>query len=586
MAGKRRVEVGRRRFIRVAGGTVAGAAVVGGGTFTALATGVLDSPSPQTLDGVPRSLVLSLPDTPQSVEPLPPMPDQLAEGVMSPPAPGTRIPFTGGTVDPQTVEDSIPTTLPFEFKTSGYRIDTELPEYMRPWRDRPTTWSNVTPNTENVYLDDEGVIQYRPDWNTPGYDQPVTQIQFALGCITSYRVATDPERKALFLKRAKAQAKRLIDKRVETRGAWYFPYPFDWYHPEHSGVSYKAPWYSGMAQGEAISLFIQLSQLDGVTEEERTLYKAAADGAFSSLLRGDNAKPWVVNKDANGYFWIQEYPGATPGTGDYTFNGMIFATFGLWDYYVATGNELALKLYDGAVTTMRDHFGRLRQAKWLSYYCHTHRVPTKGYHQHHINLFRQLHWQTGSPVLAHQQDTLINDYPNALLLPKGSVAAFAAGTHTLYKLKTAGAPLYGWSPSMHDAQLATKKVTFTKATQAPVDIRRRIEGRGIYYRISAGAYAGYWVGEYYPKVFLRGVHLSTTYRPQRTATFPPDVSITCIKFGSDGQTGTTKTVRFAKSSKAPFDRRAIVNGRPMVHITAGGLTGYWAPAGPVLTDGH
>ncbi|WP_244205137.1 D-glucuronyl C5-epimerase family protein [Streptomyces bobili] len=569
----------------MAGGTVAGAAVVGGGTFTALATGVLDGSSPDLLDGIPRSLVLSLPEA-GGADPVPPLPDQLGEGVLSAPSPGTRIPFTGGTVDPQTVEDSIPTTLPFEFKTSGYRIDTELPEYMRPWRDRPTTWSNVSPNTENVYLDAEGVIQYRPDWDTPGYDQPVTQIQFALGCITSYRNTTDPERKALFLKRARSQAKRLIDKRVEARGAWYFPYPFDWYHPEHSGVSYKAPWYSGMAQGEAISLFVQLSQLDGITEEQRTLYKAAADGTFASLLRGDNAKPWVVNKDKNGYLWIQEYPGATAGTGDYTFNGMIFATFGLWDYYVATGNELALKLYDGAVTTMRDHFGRLRQAKWLSYYCHTHRVPTKGYHQHHINLFRQLHWQTGSPVLAHQQDTLINDYPNALTLPKGSVAAFAAGTHTLYKLKTAGAPLYGWSPSMHDAQLGTKKVTFSRATQAPVDIRRRIEGRGIYYRISAGAYAGWWVGEYYPKVFLRGVHLSTTFRPQRTATFPPNVSITCIRFGSDGATGTTKTVKFAKSSSAPFDRRAIVNGRPMVHITAGGLTGYWAPAGPVLTDGH
>lgn len=137
---------------------------------------------------------------------------------------------------------------------------------------------------------------------------------------------------------------------------------------------------------------------------------------------------------------------------------------------------------------------------------------------------------------------------------------------------------------MNDAQKATKKVTFTKATQAPVDVRRRIYGRGIYYRISAGAYAGWWVGEYYPNVFLRGVHLPTTYRPNRTATFPANVSITAIKFGSDGKTGTTKTVKFAKSSKAPFDQRAIVNGRPMLRITAGGLTGYWVPNGPVLAD--
>lgn len=196
MAGERRVELVRRRFIRVAGGTVAGAAVVGGEPSPP-ATGVLDGPSPDPLDGVPRSLVLilpdvlSLPDAPGTAEPVPPLPDRLGEGVVSPPSPGTRIPFTGGTVDPQTVEDSLPMTLPFEFKTSGHRIDTELPEHMRPWRDRPTTWSNVTPNTENVRLDAEGVIRYRPDWDTPGHDQPDTQIQFAPGCVTSHRVATD-----------------------------------------------------------------------------------------------------------------------------------------------------------------------------------------------------------------------------------------------------------------------------------------------------------------------------------------------------------------------------------------------------------
>ncbi|RST09354.1 hypothetical protein E2C00_19920 [Streptomyces sp. WAC05374] len=103
-----------------------------------------------------------------------------------------------------------------------------------------------------------------------GYDHPVGQIQFGLGCITSYRTETDPTRKALFLKRAKDQANRLITKRVQTRGAWYFPYPWDYKHAEHGGVDYKAPWYSGMARGEAISLFAQLAMLDSVTEQERT----------------------------------------------------------------------------------------------------------------------------------------------------------------------------------------------------------------------------------------------------------------------------------------------------------------------------
>ncbi|MFF3398116.1 D-glucuronyl C5-epimerase family protein [Streptomyces sp. NPDC002659] len=588
MAGKRRADIGRRRFIRVAGGTVAGAAVAGGGTFTAMATGVFDTPTPDPFGGMPRSLALSLPATPGGTEPppLPPLPDQMAEGTISKPGARTQIPYADEPVNPQVVEDSVPTVLPFEFRTAGYKCVTDLPEAMRPWRDRPTSWANVTPKTEHTFLDAQGVIQYRPSWTAAGYDQPVTQMQFGLGCIASYRTEADPSRKALFLKRAKAQAQRLIDKRVEARGAWYFPYPFNFAHAAHSGIAYKAPWYSGMAQGEAISLFTQLSQLDGITEAERTLYKAAADGAFASLLRADDAKPWAVNKDSDGYLWIQEYPIDAPGTSDYTYNGMVFAMFGLWDYFQATGNPLAEQLYDGSLTTIRDHFPRLRNTRWYSFYCDTHRIQAPTYHQHHINLLRQLHWQTGSPTIANRHDLLIDDFP-AYILRAGSVAAFAAGTHTLYKLDTLGADdNYGWSSSKGDKQLAIKKVTFAKATQAPVNVRRRIMGRGIYYRINAGTYAGWWVGEAYPRVFLRGEYVSTTYRPQRTATFPANVEVTCVKFGADGITGTTKKVKFASASNAPFDRRAIVNGRPMVRITAGGLTGYWAPTAQVLTDGR
>ncbi|MFF0060964.1 D-glucuronyl C5-epimerase family protein [Streptomyces sp. NPDC005279] len=587
MAGKRRAELGRRRFIRVAGGTVAGAAVAGGGTFTAAAAERFAPAGPDPYMGMPRSLVLSLPEMPGGTEmPVPPLPDQLAEGTLSPPSARTRIPYADEPVNPNAVEDSVPTTLPFEFKTSQFTMASDLPEAMRPWRDRPTTWANVTPDTEHTYLDAQGVIMYRPSRAEAGYNQPVTQCQFGLGCVAGYRAETDAARKALFLERAKAQAQRLIDTRVEARGAWYFPYPFDYKHDTHSGITYTAPWYSGMAQGEAISLFTQLSQLDGLTEEERTLYRAAADGAFASLLRADDATPWAVNKDASGYLWIQEYPINAPGTSDYTYNGMIFATFGLWDYYQATGNPLAEQLYDGSLTTIRDHFPRLRNARWYSYYCDTHRIPAPTYHQHHINLLRQLHWQTGSPTLANRHDILLDDFPPPAV-PASAVVAFAEGTHTLYQFDTLGeAKNYGWSAAKDDTQLAAKEVTFTRATQAPVNVRRRIKGRGIYYRINAGAYAGWWVGEYFPKVFLRGEYCTAVYRPHRTATFPAHTEVTCYKFGSDGSVGSSTTVTFANNSNAPFDRRAFVNGRPMVQITAGGLTGYWVPCTDIIVDGQ
>ncbi|MFC9978091.1 D-glucuronyl C5-epimerase family protein [Spirillospora sp. NPDC127200] len=449
---------------------------------------------------------------------------------------------------------------------------------MRPWRDRPTKWENVSPATGTYHLDSGGVYLYYPDAGSAGLDHPVGQAQFGLGCISSYRAETDPARRAVFLARAKTQADRLIAKRLEARGSWWFPYGFDFTHAVHTGVSYTAPWYSGMAQGEVLSLLVQLSQLDGVCGEDRARYLAAADAAFASLQVADDGYPWAVNVDDAGYVWLQEYPGSQPGAGDYTYNGMVFAMFGLWDYYVATGSQDAAALYDGCATTIARYFPLLRNTKWASHYCQTHRIPAPAYHQHHINLLRQLHWQTGSADFADHTDRLVDDYPASVT---GTVQ-FAAGTHTLYRYDTAADG--SWAQSKADKILETKSVTFSRATQAPASMRRRIQNRGIYYRISAGAYEGWWVGEAWPNSYLLGQYLTTLYRPTRTVTFPGGgTSVDTYKVAADG-TATIRTVSFATPSNAPTDRRAIVNGRPCFQITAGGLTGYWVAATSVTVN--
>ncbi|PRH79226.1 hypothetical protein C6N75_10685 [Streptomyces solincola] len=579
----------RRALIRLtAKAAAASAAVMAGGTFAgpahaaaAVPSAPLPSPVPGDLSGMPRSLALSVPRRVGRDAPLPPLPDQLADGRISPPS--RRVPYARSAPGSRTaVTVDVPTSLPFTFNRGGYRILPGLPEALRPWRNRPTPWDGVSPNSTNQFLDAEGVVQFRAARDQPGYDHPVTQIQFGLGCVTSYRNETDAHRRSVFLLRAEAQAKRLIDRRVEARGAWYFPYPFDWRNDQHPGVAYQAPWYSGMAQGEAISLFVQLAQLDGVDAQKRELYLQAADAAFASLLRGDDGSPWAVNKDASGYLWIQEYPGASPGTGDFTYNGMIFAMFGLWDYYTATGNELAAQLYDGGCTTLARYFPLLRNTRWHSYYCQSHRVPTPSYHQHHIDLYRQLHWQTGSADFAAHTDTLVDDFPGSIGEAGGTVA-FAAGTHSLYRLDTAAEGK--WSPSKEDAQLEVRKVTFARATQAPVAVRRRIQGRGVYYLISAGAYEGWWVGETWPTVFLRGEYLTYGYHHQRTVTFPGgDQEVDVYRFTEDGADASIRTVSFAAPSNAPTNVRAVVNGRPMFRITAGGLAGYWVAATSVTAD--
>lgn len=462
---------------------------------------------------------------------------------------------------------------------AGYELAADLPDEMRPWRDRPVAWANASPSTGTYHLNADGVYLYYPATGGP-YDHPVGQVQFGLGCIASYRTETDPARKAVFLARAKAQADRLIEKHVEARGAWWFPYPFPFTHAVHGGVSYEAPWYSGMAQGEAISLFVQLAQLDAVSSEDRAAYMAAAEGAFASLQVVDDGYPWAVNVDSAGYLWIQEYPGAEPGSGDYTYNGMVYAAFGLYDYACATGSQAAADLYDACATTIARYFPLLRNPKWCSFYCQTHRIPAYTYHQHHIELLTQLGWQTGSPDFADHVDRLVDDYPAPGV--SGTIA-FESGSHLLYRFDTAASG--AWVSSKADALLEQKSVTFSQDTQAPASMRRRIQGRGIYYLISAGAYAGWWVGESWSKAYLRGERLTTIYRPTRTITFPGGtVPVDTYRVAADGTVISIKTVTFASPSNAPTDRRAIVNGRPMFQITVGGLTGYWVPASAVTVD--
>ena len=462
---------------------------------------------------------------------------------------------------------------------AGYRLATDLPESMLPWRDRPVAWANASLTTGTYHLNSAGVYLYYPGGGATGYDHPVGQAQFGLGCIASYRTETDPARKALFLTRARAQADRLIARRFEARGGWWFPYGFDFTHTVHSGVSYTAPWYSGMAQGEALSLFVQLSELEALTIDEQGVYLAAAEGALASLQVVDDGYPWAVNVDSAGYLWIQEYPGAEPGSGDYTYNGMVYAMFGLYDYACATGSGPAADLYDACATTIARYFPLLRNPKWCSFYCQTHRIPAYTYHQHHIELFSQLAWQTGSPDFADHVDRLVDDYP----APVSGTVAFEAGSHLLYRFDTAASG--AWVSTKGDALLEQKSISFSQDTQAPASMRRRIQGRGIYYLISAGAYAGWWVGESWSKAYLLGTYLATLYRPTRTVTFPGgSIPVDTYRVAADGTVTSIKTVSFEAPSNAPTDRRAIVNGRAMFQITAGGLTGYWVPASAVTVD--
>ncbi|MFI6639244.1 D-glucuronyl C5-epimerase family protein [Streptomyces sp. NPDC050504] len=464
---------------------------------------------------------------------------------------GTASPGGGQPAVPPSSRRSV-AGLPVGFRTDGYRCSTDVPDALQPWRGRRAKRADTDPH------DASGVRMFSRDGKL--HDHPVGQIQYGLHNLAAFRASGD----RFFLDRCVAQAERLIARRVERRGAWYFPYSFDFRLDAHDGIEFRGPWFSGMAQGESLSLFGQLAKIDALPGRQRARYGAAARAAFTSLLRGNDAKPWVVARDEKGLLWLHEYPIDAPGTSDCTYNGHMFAALGLWDHHHLTGDPLAERLFDGALSTLSAEFETLRGKEWLSHYCRTHLVPTASYHQVHVTLLSQLGHLGGGAGFARLSDALMDDYPTPSLGMSGGRVVFAPGRHATYDFDDEG------------GVRSASELVVAAAEEHSASRRTRIKGRGIHYLLTSGPGKGRYVEESFPRVWLRGTWCKSGYREGRTALFPAGVSVVCRS--EDGRT--QRAVSHERDTKVPFDARAVVDGRVMVRLG----TGLWAPVAQLALD--
>ena len=127
-------------------------------------------------------------------------------------------------------------------------------------------------------------------------------------------------------------------------------------------------------------------------------------------------------------------------------------------------------------------------------------------------------------------------------------------------------------------------MTFTRRTGANTDSRIRIKGRGIHYKITNGAAAGWYVPEVLGRATIRGIHVAADYRPERRATFLGGRTFSAYRFDASGNRIGSKTSTFARDSSAPFNRRAVIEGRTYVRITVGSFAGLWVPSAALRLD--
>ncbi|WP_314147571.1 D-glucuronyl C5-epimerase family protein [uncultured Leifsonia sp.] len=252
-----------------------------------------------------------------------------------------------------------PTVAADGFATSGYRVHTDARDHYGRWElkdiDAVIPLDDSNPNT---LVDDDGALIVH--W--PGYDDPVYHpvgfLNYTMNAIHAHDLTGDAE----YLRRAIATATALRDGGTTVDGALWFAYPFEFAPHGEPALTMQAPWWSGMAQGQALSAFSRLYARTG-----DAMWRTAAEAVFATFTAVPaSGGPWFVDT-SDGHLWFEEYAGEVAPL--HVVNGHIYALLGLADYDGMTADPVAQTLFDGGATTILETFGTWRVPDGISYYC-------------------------------------------------------------------------------------------------------------------------------------------------------------------------------------------------------------------------
>jgi hypothetical protein len=112
----------------------------------------------------------------------------------------------------------------------------------------------------------------------------------------------------------------------------------------------------------------------------------------------------VTFTDEHGDLWFEEYIVSPP---THILNGFMWAAWGVYDYFLATGDPTAQALFDQAVQTLLENLERYDLGFWSLYEQSGTRlkmVASPFYHQLHIVQLRVMHRLTGESQFARFAD--------------------------------------------------------------------------------------------------------------------------------------------------------------------------------------
>lgn len=279
------------------------------------------------------------------------------------------------------------------YKVTAYTIRTLAPGAL------PYVSSALPSKTPPALHDSAGIPMKKV--GTRLYYSPAGLAQYGLRYEDAYRRTGDAD----YLAIARKVLNKLMAIGVKSNGGLYIQYRFDFAMHRIATEVMKAPWYSAMAQGLALSLAVRLYRDTG-----EAVFKTDADLLFNSFKHlGRGSSPWVAYVDPARYLWLEEYPEpSTPS--DHTANGFNFAVFGLYDYYQETKDPAALQILRGSLTTFRHYVASFRRPGTYSKYCLRHGRPQPKYHKIVTWQLVFLYKMSGDPYFLSMSKLFTSDY--------------------------------------------------------------------------------------------------------------------------------------------------------------------------------
>ena len=212
---------------------------------------------------------------------------------------------------------------------------------------------------------------------------PIAIAQWGLA---NYNLLSESQLESRWQK-AKAAADWLCaNLQQNSHGLWVWNHHFDWEYRD----TLKAPWYSGLAQGQGISLLLRVHAHSG---EEK--YLEAAQRAFVPLTKYVGAGG-VLFEDEHKNIWIEEYL-VNPPT--HILNGFMWALWGVFDYWIVSQETEVRDLFNRGASTVLGNLAHYDTGYWSLYEQSGTRLKMLAspfYHRLHIVQLRIMTMLTGS----------------------------------------------------------------------------------------------------------------------------------------------------------------------------------------------